>query len=113
MNVLTGKQTPLQKKLAKGGQVAINLSPTLNTLISDLNAHGVTIFNPVKTISTQGVSFTVVSKQQVSKFSGLFNLVVKAQVDRPGHRARAGDSRGGDRHGTPQDACCASLSGWR
>jgi hypothetical protein len=28
-------------------------------------------------VSTQGVSFTVVSKQQVSKFSGLFNLVVK------------------------------------
>ena len=36
-------------------------------------------FNPVKTISTQGVSFTVVSKQQVSKFSGLFNLVVKGK----------------------------------
>jgi hypothetical protein len=79
VNILTGKQTPLQKKLAKGGQVAINLSPTLNTLISDLNAHGVTLFNPVKTISTQGVSFTVVSKQQVSKYSGLFNLVVKGK----------------------------------
>ena len=79
VNVLTGKQTPLQKKLAKGGQIALNLSPTLNTLISDLNAHGVTFFNPVKTISTQGVSFTVVSKQQVSKFSGLFNLVVKGK----------------------------------
>jgi hypothetical protein len=77
INILTGKQTPLQKKLAKGGQIAINLSPTLNTLISDLDAHGVTLFNPIKAVSTQGVSFTVVSKQQVSKFSGLFNLVVK------------------------------------
>ena len=79
VNVLTGKQTPLQKKLAKGGQIALNLSPTLNTLISDLNAHGVTLFNPVKTLTTQGVSFTVVQKQQVSKFSGLFNLVVKGK----------------------------------
>ena len=77
INILTGKQTPLQKKVAKGGQIAINLSPTLNTLISDLDAHGVTLFNPLKAVSTQGVSFTVVSKQQVSKFSGLFNLVVK------------------------------------
>ena len=38
-----------------------------------------TLFNPVKTVSTQGLSFTVVSKQQVSKFSGLFNLVVKGK----------------------------------
>jgi hypothetical protein len=77
INILTGKQTPLQKKLAKGGQIALNLSPTLNNLISELDAHGVTLFNPIKAVSTQGVSFTVVSKQQVSKFSGLFNLVVK------------------------------------
>ena len=27
INILTGKQTPLQKKLAKGGQIALNLSP--------------------------------------------------------------------------------------
>ena len=77
INILTGKQTPLQKKLAKGGQIALNLSPALNNLISDLNSHGVTLFNPIKSISSQGASFTVVSKQQVSKFSGLFNLVVK------------------------------------
>jgi hypothetical protein len=77
INVLTGKQTPLQKKLAKGGQIALNLSPALNNVISELDSHGVTLFNPVKAVSTQGVSFTVVSKQQVSKFSGLFNLVVK------------------------------------
>jgi hypothetical protein len=77
INVLTGKQTPLQKKLAKGGQIALNLSPALNNVISELDSHGVRLFNPIKAVSTQGVSFTVVSKQQVSKFSGLFNLVVK------------------------------------
>jgi len=79
VNVLTGKQTPLQKKLEKGGQIALNLSPALNNLIDDANAHGVTLFNPIKAVSTEGLSFTVVSKQQVSKFSGLFNLVVKGK----------------------------------
>jgi len=79
VNVLTGKQTPLQKKFEKGGQVALNLSPALNNLIDEANSHGVTLFNPIKAVSTQGLSFTVVSKQQVSKYSGLFNLVVKGK----------------------------------
>jgi hypothetical protein len=79
VNILTGKQTPLQKKLEKGGQIALNLSPALNNLIDNANAHGVTLFNPIKAASTEGLSFTVVSKQQVSKFSGLFNLVVKGK----------------------------------
>jgi hypothetical protein len=79
VNVLTGKQTPFEKKLEKGGQIALNLSPALNNLIDDANAHGVTLFNPIKAVSTEGLSFTVVSKQQVSKFSGLFNLVVKGK----------------------------------
>ena len=30
INTLTGKQTPLQQKLAKGGQIALNLSPALD-----------------------------------------------------------------------------------
>jgi hypothetical protein len=77
INTLTGKQTPLQQKLAKGGQIALNLSPALNNVISNLDARGITFFDPLRTISNQSVTFTVVSKQQVSKFSGLFNLVVK------------------------------------
>jgi hypothetical protein len=79
INILTGKQTPLQKKFAKGGAIALNLSPALNNLIDSANAHGVTLFNPLKSVSSQsqGLSFTVVSKDQVSKFSGLFNLIVK------------------------------------
>jgi hypothetical protein len=77
INILTGKQTPLQKKFAKGGAIALNLSPALNTLITNLDSHGVTLFNPIKAVSTKGLSFSVVSKDQVSKFSGLFNLVVK------------------------------------
>ncbi len=77
INILTGKETPLQKKLAKGGAIALNLRPELNKLIAAANSHGVTIFQPVQSISNQGLTFTVVSQQQVSKFSGLFNLVVK------------------------------------
>ena len=78
INILTGKKTPLQEKFEKGGQIALNLSPALNNLIADANAHGVTLFNPVKSAS-KGLSFTVVSQKQVSKFSGLFNLIVKAK----------------------------------
>jgi hypothetical protein len=77
INTLTGKQTPLQQKLAKGGQIALNLSPAVNNVISDLDARGITFFDPLRTLTNQSVTFTVVSKQQVSKFSGLFNLVVK------------------------------------
>jgi hypothetical protein len=77
INILTGKKTPLQEKFEKGGKIALNLSPALNNLIDDANAHGVTLFNPIKAVSNQGLSFTVVSQKQVSKFSGLFNLIVK------------------------------------
>ena len=77
INVLTGKQTPRQKKLAKGAAIALNLRPELNKLIESANSHGVTIFNPVQTISNQSLTFTLVTQKQVSKFSGLFNLIVK------------------------------------
>ncbi|MFZ0250517.1 MAG: hypothetical protein WAL61_11285 [Acidimicrobiales bacterium] len=77
INTLTGKQTPAQQKLAKAGQIAINVSPALNQVISDLDARGITFFDPLKTLSTDSVHFTVVSKAQVSKFSGLFNLILK------------------------------------
>ena len=77
INVLTGKQTPLQKKLAKGGQVALNLSPALNNLIDSAQRTRGDGLRSLKSISSQGLTFTVVSKQQVPKFSGLFNLIVK------------------------------------
>jgi hypothetical protein len=77
INTLTGKQTPAQQKLAKAGSIAINVSPALNQVISDLDARGITFFDPLKTLTTNSVHFTVVSKSQVSKFSGLFNLIVK------------------------------------
>ncbi len=77
INILTGKETPAQKKFEKAGAIVLNLTPALNNLIAKANSHGVTLFNPVKTLSNQGLSFTIVSKQQVSKFSGVFNLIVK------------------------------------
>ncbi len=76
INVLTGKQTPLQSKFTKNGAIVLNLSPALNNLVAKANSHGVTLFNPVKTVAN-GLTFTVVTQQQVSKFSGVFNLIVK------------------------------------
>ena len=55
------------------------MTPALNNLIDKANAKGVTLFNPLKPILTKGdnLGVTVVSKAQVSKFTGLFNLIVK------------------------------------
>ena len=79
IDVLTGKQSPLQQKVEKGGAIVLNVSPQINTLIDQLNSRGVTLFNPLKPIlsKSEGLGVTIVSKQQVSKFSGWFNLVVK------------------------------------
>ena len=79
VDVLTGKQSPLTKKLEKGGAIVVNVTPALNNIIDQANAKGITLFNPAKAILTQGdkLGLTVVSKSQVSKFTGLFNLIVK------------------------------------
>ena len=79
IDVLTGKQSPLTQKLEKGGGIVVNVTPAINNLINKANARGVTLFNPLKPILTKGDSLgvTVVSKAQVSKFTGAFNLIVK------------------------------------
>jgi hypothetical protein len=78
IDVLTGKQTPLVQKLETGGGIAVNVTPALNNLINEANSKGVTLFNPLKPILTKGnkLGVTVVSKSQVSKFTGLFNAIV-------------------------------------
>ncbi len=78
IDVLTGKQTPLTQKLEKGGAIVVNVTPALNNLIDKANAKGVTLFNPLKAILSQGNSLgvTVLSKSQVSKFTAGFNLIV-------------------------------------
>ena len=78
IDVLTGKQTPLTQKLEKGGGILVNVTPALNNLIDQANAKGITLFNPLKPILTKGngLGVTVVSKSQVSKFTGLFNAIV-------------------------------------
>ena len=115
VDILTGKQTPLTKKLEKGGADRPQLSRRRSTTSSTRpNAEGVTLFNPLKPILTKsdGLGVTVVSKQQVSKFSGLFNLVVKLKWAIPvialvlavlGHRrSRWSAAR----------RCCGWRSGW-
>jgi hypothetical protein len=79
VDILTGKQSALTKKLEKGGAIVLNLSPALNQIIDKANERGVTLFNPLKPLlnNSGNLGLTVVSKQQVSKFAGLFNLLVK------------------------------------
>ncbi len=81
VDILTGKQSALTKRLEKGGGIVLNLSPALNQIIDKANSRGVTLFNPLKPLLAQNGSsslgLTVVSKQQVSKFAGAFNLLVK------------------------------------
>jgi hypothetical protein len=80
IDILTGKQSARLQKFEKGGKIVLNLSPKLNDLIDKLDARGVTLFNPLKAVlakNEKGLSVTIVSRDQVSKFSGLFNLIVK------------------------------------
>jgi hypothetical protein len=74
IDILSGKQTRLTKAL-QNGQVVLNLTPQLNQIIDKLNSRGVKLFKPIPTQSG-GLGFVVVSKSQVSNFSGLFNTVV-------------------------------------
>jgi hypothetical protein len=78
VDILSGKQTALTKRVEKAGGIVVNVTPALNNLIDKANARGVTLFNPLKPILTKGDSLgvTVVSKSQVSQFTGLFNLIV-------------------------------------
>jgi hypothetical protein len=74
VDVLTGKQTKLTKAL-NNGQVVLNLAPQLNQIIEKLNDRGVHLFKPIPTKSGE-LGFVVVSKSQISKFSGIFNTLV-------------------------------------
>ena len=78
VDILTGKQTPLSEKLEKGGRIVVNMIPTLDNIVNKANAKGVTLFNPLEPILTQGntLGVTVISKSQVSQFTGIFNLIV-------------------------------------
>ena len=79
INTLTGKQTPFQQKVNKAGAVVVNVAPAVTNLIDQLDARGVTVFDPLKAIvaKSDNVAVTVVSKQQVQQYSGIFNLIVK------------------------------------
>jgi hypothetical protein len=79
VDILEGKHAPLLEKFQQNGAVVLNLTPALDQIIDQLNQHGVTLFNPLKAITekgNQGLGFAVVSTQQVSKYSALFNTLV-------------------------------------
>jgi hypothetical protein len=80
VNILTGKYSAVGQRLQQGGQIVLNLTPELNQLIDRADARGVTVFDPLRTVleqNNQALTFTVVSRQQVSQFSGVFNLILK------------------------------------
>ena len=77
VDILTGKQSKVTQRFEQGGAIVLKVTPALQQIQDKLNARGVRLFNPVKSISQQGVAITIVSKDQVAKFSGFFNLVVK------------------------------------
>ena len=77
VDILTGKQSKLTQRFEQGGAIVLKVTPALEQIQEKLNSRGVTLFNPVKSISQQGAAITIVSKDQVAKFSGFFNLVVK------------------------------------
>ena len=79
VDILEGKTSPALERLEKGGAIVVNVSPALNNIVDQLNQRGVTLFNPVKAITSEGgkgLGITIVSKQQVDKYSGLFNTIV-------------------------------------
>ena len=80
VDILTGKQSALTKRVEQGGAIVLNLTPALDQIIDKANARGVTLFNPLKPLlekSNSGLGLTVVSKDQVATYSGGFNLLVK------------------------------------
>ena len=80
IDVLEGKANPYLDKVQKGGAIAVNVAPALNNIVDQLNQRGITLFNPVKAIASQGdqgLGITIVSKEQVSKYTGLFNTIVE------------------------------------
>ena len=80
ISVLEGKHNATLQKIQQNGQIVLNVSPTLQELIDKANAKGITIFNPLKAVISHGdngMSVAIVSTQQVSKYSALFNLLVQ------------------------------------
>lgn len=80
VDIMEGKTGPILDRVSKNGAIVVNVVPALNTIVTELDQRGVTLFNPVKAISTQadkGLSITIVNKDQIDKYSALFNTIVE------------------------------------
>jgi hypothetical protein len=78
--IMEGKTGPIVERFSRNGAIVVNVVPALNTIITQLDQRGVTLFNPVRAITSQGergLGITIVTKQQVDKYSALFNTIVK------------------------------------
>lgn len=71
VDLLTGRPIP-GVQAARG--IVVNLTPALDRAIDQLDAHGVTVFNPIKGKLAKGneLSLSVVSGSQVGKLQTLF-----------------------------------------
>ena len=78
VSVLSGKEGPGVKVLRNGSAVVVNLSPVLLRAIDSADSRGITVFDglkPVLSAPNERLTIRLVSSQQVSKASGIFNLV--------------------------------------
>ena len=91
VDILEGKTSPALDRLEKGGAIVVNVSPALNNIVEQLDQRGVTLFNPVKAITSEGdkgLGITIVSKQQVDKYSGAVQYDRRTRLGRPDRRPR-------------------------
>ena len=63
VDILTGKQSALTKRVEQGGAIVLNLTPALDQIIDKANARGVTLFNPLKPLYLHGIAIVLVTGQ--------------------------------------------------
>ena len=54
VDIMEGKTGPILDRVSKNGAIVVNVVPALNNIVTELDQRGVTLFNPVKAISTEG-----------------------------------------------------------
>jgi hypothetical protein len=80
VNTLSGKNSKTTRTLKNGSAVVVNISSVADKAVDQLDAKGITLFNPLKQVfaSKNGtLTVSVVSSDQVKKATGLFNVVQK------------------------------------
>ena len=79
INILSGKTVPGQR----ANRVLVNLTPVLTKAIDQLDARGVTLFDPLRAqlAHAQTVTFELASSPQISKARNFFTRRLRPRVD--------------------------------